>query len=150
MTEQVLQGNVALVTGGAKRIGRDIALTLARAGAAVVVNYNTSKAEAQKTVAGIQKQGGRAIAVQADVSSPAAVSELVAAVDEQLGAVDILVNNAGIFGPGEWDKVTEADWDLFMNVNLKSQFLCAQGVAAGWRCGRGSFRTACQRRVSST
>lgn len=145
MAEQALQGQapplagqVALVTGAARRIGREIALALARAGAAVAVNYKTSGAEARDTVAGIEKEGGRAVAVQADVSRPAEVSALVAAAEKQLGPVDILVNNAGIFGPGEWDKVTEADWDRFMNANLKAQFLCAQAVAAGMKQrGRG-------------
>jgi len=135
-----LAGQVALVTGAAKRIGRSIALTLADAGAQVVVNYQSSAAEAEKTVAEIRKRGREAVAVQADVSRPAEIQALVAAAEEQLGPVDILVNNAGIFAPGEWDKVTEADWDMFMSVNLKSQFLCAQAVAPGMKQrGRGKI-----------
>ena len=133
-----LAERVALVTGAARRIGRDIALTLAEAGARVAVNYNSSAAEAEKTVAEIHAKNGRAAALQADVSSAGQVQQLVEATEQKLGPVDILVNNAGIFAPGEWDKINEEDWDLFMNVNLKSQFLCAQAVARGMkRRGRG-------------
>ncbi len=140
MSEKALQGQVALVTGAAKRIGRSIALTLAGAGARVVVNYATSEAEAQATVADIKKQGGEAVALAADVSRPAEVTRLVAAAEEQLGPVDILVNNAGIFAAYEWEKITEADWDRFLNTNLKAQFFCAQAVAPGMkRRGRGAI-----------
>lgn len=128
-----LAGQVALVTGAARRIGREIALTLAGAGAPVAVNYRSSAADAEKTVAAIRSRGGQAVALQADVSSAGEVVQLVEATQEKLGPVDILVNNAGIFAPGEWDKINEADWDLFMNVNLKSQFLCAQAVARGMK-----------------
>lgn len=135
-----LAGQVALVTGAAKRIGRSIALRLAAAGARVVVNYNTSATEARETVAEIKRQGGEAAAVQADVSRSAEVQALVAAAEKQVGPVDILVNNAGFFAPGEWDKVSEADWDRFMNANLKSQFLCARAVAPGMKQrGRGTI-----------
>jgi len=135
-----LAGQVALVTGAARRIGREIALALAEAGARVAVNYNSSESDARETVGEIEKRGGRAVALQADVSSAGEVQQLVGATEEKLGPVDILVNNAGIFAPGEWDKINEADWDLFMNVNLKSQFLCAQAVGRGMkRRGRGKI-----------
>ncbi|MBI4467665.1 MAG: SDR family NAD(P)-dependent oxidoreductase [Acidobacteria bacterium] len=137
---QRLQNQVVLVTGGARRVGRAISLALAGAGARVVVNYNTSKAEAADTVREIERQGSRAVAVEADVSQPDEVKKLVAAAEKEFGGVDILVNNAGLFAPFEWDKITEADWDRFMNVNLKSQFFCAQAVAAGMkRRGRGAI-----------
>ncbi|MFQ5662509.1 MAG: SDR family NAD(P)-dependent oxidoreductase [Terriglobia bacterium] len=140
MSEKALQGQVALVTGGAKRIGRGIALALGAAGARVVVNYKSSAAEARATVEEIKRQGSPAWAVQADVSQPAAVSQLVAAAEKQLGPVDILINNAGIFASYPWEKITEADWDRFMNVNLKAQFFCAQAVAAGMKQrGRGKI-----------
>ena len=135
-----LAGQVALVTGAARRIGREIALTLAEAGARVAVNYHSSATEAEKTVAEIHSRGGQAVALQADVSSAGEVLQLVEATKEKLGPVDILVNNAGIFAPGQWDKINEADWDLFMNVNLKSQFLCAQAVSRGMKQrGRGKI-----------
>jgi len=138
MAEKPLQGQVALVTGGAKRLGRAIALALAGAGARVAVNYNTSEKEAADLVKEIQRQGSEAAALQADVSRPGEVKKLVAAAEKQLGGVDILVNNAGIFARFAWQEITEADWDRFMNTNLKSQFFCAQVVAPGMkRKGRG-------------
>lgn len=138
VAEKPLQNQVALVTGGAKRIGRAIALALGAAGARVVVNYRTSEAEARETMREIEKQGGQAGAVQADVSQPAEVTRLVAAAEKQFGPVDILVNNAGIYAPFEWEKISEADWDRFLDTNLKAQFFCAQAVAPGMkRRGRG-------------
>jgi len=140
MAEAELSNQVALVTGAARRIGRSIALTLAATGAHVVVNYNTSQAEAQQTVRAIEQKGVRAVALQGDLSRPAEVQRLVAAAEEQLGPVDILVNNAGVFAPGEWHEVTEADWDIFLGANLKAQFYCAQAVAAGMKQrGRGKI-----------
>jgi len=138
MAEKPLQGQVALVTGGAKRLGRSISLALAGAGARVAVNYNTSEKEAADLVKEIQRQGSEAAAIQADVSRPGEVKKLVAAAEKQLGGVDILVNNAGIFARFAWQEITEADWDRFMNTNLKAQFFCAQAVAPGMkRKGRG-------------
>jgi len=138
MAEKPLHGQVALVTGGAKRLGRAISLALAGAGARVAVNYNTSAKEAAELVKEIQRQGSEAAALQADVSRPPEVKKLVAAAEKQFGGVDILVNNAGIFARFKWDEITEADWDRFLNTNLKSQFFCAQAVAPGMkRKGRG-------------
>ena len=138
MAEKSLHGQVALVTGGAKRLGRAISLALAGAGARVAVNYNTSEKEAAELVKEIQRQGSEAAALQADVSRPPEVKKLVAAAEKQFGGVDILVNNAGIFARFKWDEITEADWDRFLNTNLKSQFFCAQAVAPGMkRKGRG-------------
>ncbi len=138
MAEKALQDQVALVTGGAKRLGRAISLALAGAGARVVVNYNTSEKEAAELVREIQRQGGGAAAIQADVSRPGEVKRLVAAAEKQFGGVDILVNNAGIFARFAWQEITEADWDRFLNTNLKAQFFCAQAVAPGMKQrGRG-------------
>jgi NAD(P)-dependent dehydrogenase (short-subunit alcohol dehydrogenase family) len=133
MAEKPLHGQVALVTGGAKRLGRAISLALAGAGARVTVNYNTSEKEAAELVKEIERQGSEAAAIQADVSRPAEVKRLVAAAEKQLGGVDILVNNAGIFARYAWQEITEADWDRFLNTNLKSQFFCAQAVAPGMK-----------------
>src|SRR3989344_651297 len=138
MAEKPLQGQGALVTGGGKSLGRAIARALAGAGARVAVNYNTSEKEAADLVKEIQRQGSEAAAIQADVSRPGEVKKLVAAAEKQLGGVDILVNNAGIFARFAWQEITEADWDRFMNTNLKAQFFCAQAVAPGMkRKGRG-------------
>lgn len=124
-----LTGQVALVTGAAKRIGRSIALRFAAEGAAVVVNYNTSKKEAEAVVREIRALGSKAVAVQANVSRRADVKKLFAAVEKQFGRLDILVNNAGEFFPVKFEEITDAQWDGILDTNLKSQFLCAQAAA---------------------
>ena len=94
--EKELAGKVALVTGGARNIGRAISLALAAGGAAVLVNARTSRAEAEQTVADIRKAGGRAALLLADVTDPAAVSAMVAAGVKEFGRLDVLVNNAAV------------------------------------------------------
>ena len=138
MTKKPLEGQVALVTGAAKRIGRSIALRLAVDGADVVVNYANSKTEADSVVREIQAASRRAIAVQADVSRRTDVEKLFGAVEKEFGRLDILVNNAGIFFSAKFQELTDEQWDRIMNGNLKSQFLCAQAAAPVMkRQGRG-------------
>jgi NAD(P)-dependent dehydrogenase (short-subunit alcohol dehydrogenase family) len=133
-----LQGQVALITGAAKRIGRSIALRLAHEGADVAVNYGSSKAEAEQVAADIRGMGRSAIAVQADVSKRADVERLIGAVVKEFGRLDILVNNAGMFFEAKFQELTDEQWDRIMNANLKSQFLCAQAAAPIMkRQGRG-------------
>ncbi|MGA8184076.1 MAG: SDR family oxidoreductase [Terriglobia bacterium] len=124
--KRALAGQVALVTGAARRIGREIALTLGRAGASVVVNYNHSRAEAQATVEEIKVGGADAVALRADVASPAQVRRMFRAVERRFGQLDLLVNNAAIFFPVKWDQLTEKHWDRILAVNLKGPFFCAQ------------------------
>jgi NAD(P)-dependent dehydrogenase (short-subunit alcohol dehydrogenase family) len=126
---RVLTGQVALVTGAGRRIGREIALTLGRAGASVVVNYNHSRNEAQATVREVKGYGVRAVALRADVASPTQVRRMFRAVEERFGHLDVLVNNAGIFFPARWDQLTEKQWDQILAVNLKGPFFCAQEAA---------------------
>jgi NAD(P)-dependent dehydrogenase (short-subunit alcohol dehydrogenase family) len=136
--ETPLARQVALVTGAAKRIGRSIALRLAKEGADVVVNYATSKAEADELASEIQSLGRRAIVLQADVSQRADVHRMFAAIDREFGRLDILVNNAGMFFEAKFEQLTDEQWDRIMNANLKSQFLCAQAAAPLMkRHGRG-------------
>ena len=137
MAEGQLSSKVALVTGAAKRIGRSIALRLADEGADLVVNYETSQSEAEQLVGEIAAHGRRAVAIQADVSKKADVDKLFAHVDKEFGRLDILVNNAGIFFPAKFEELTEEQWDRIMNVNLKSQFLCAQAAIPLLRRGAG-------------
>lgn len=133
-----LAGQVAMVTGAAKRIGRSIALRLAADGADVVVNYATSKAEAEVVVGEIAALGRRAIALQADVSKRADVVRLFAAVEKEFSRLDILVNNAGMFFAAKFEELSDEQWDRIMNANVKSQFLCAQAAAPIMkRQGRG-------------
>ena len=129
MPGKSLGGQVALVTGGAKRIGRGIALRLAAEGAEIVVNYATSKAEAEALVREIGAGGTRAMAIQADVSKRADVERMFAAAEKEFGRLDILVNNAGMFFAAKFEDLTDEQWDRIMDANLKSQFLCAQAAA---------------------
>jgi 3-oxoacyl-[acyl-carrier protein] reductase len=123
-----LSAHVALVTGGSRGIGAAIAITLAEAGAAVAVNYRERARDAEAVVARIEAGGGRAIAVAADVSQAAAVTQMVEQVARDLGPIDILVNNAGIAIPRGVDELSESDFDQTILVNLKSVFLCTQAV----------------------
>jgi NAD(P)-dependent dehydrogenase (short-subunit alcohol dehydrogenase family) len=124
-----LAGEVALVTGAAKRIGRSLALRLASEGADVIVNYRSSKAEAGEVVAEISAAGRRGMAIQADVAKRADVFAMFAAIEKEFGRLDILVNNAGMFFPAKFEELTEEQWDTILDTNLKSQFLCSQAAA---------------------
>jgi 3-oxoacyl-[acyl-carrier protein] reductase len=124
MSSQSLQSRVALVTGASRGIGAAIAKTLAGAGAHVIVNYISRAIEAQSIVEAIVASGGRATAVQADVSKSEAVSALLRRSEDEFGPVGILVNNAGIALPREIEELTEIDFDRTIAVNLKSAFLC--------------------------
>ena len=124
---------VALVTGGARGIGKAVALALAECGANVAVNYRERAGEAKAVVAAVRGLGRKAIAVQADVSQGAAVAALIARTEEELGGIDILVNNAGVALRRGLDDLTEEDFDRTIAVNLKSVFLCTQAVLPGMR-----------------
>jgi NAD(P)-dependent dehydrogenase (short-subunit alcohol dehydrogenase family) len=127
--DRTLAGQVALVTGAGRRMGREIGLSLGRAGASVIVNYNHSHAEAQATVREIKKYGEQAVALRADVARPAQVRRMFRAVEKRFGRLDLLVNNAGIFFPMQWDDLTEKHWDQILGANLKGPFFCAQEAA---------------------
>jgi 3-oxoacyl-[acyl-carrier protein] reductase len=132
-----IQGKVALVTGASRGIGREIARQLAAAGAVVAANYLNRAAEAEALVAEVEKAGGRAVALQADVRRSPDIKRLVDSVREQLGPVSILVNNAGVARPQPLAEITEQDWDDLIDANLKSAFLLTQAVlpemwAAKW------------------
>jgi 3-oxoacyl-[acyl-carrier protein] reductase len=128
-----LKGKVALVTGGSRGIGAAVAVALGEAGAAVAVNYRERADAAEALVVDLNKAGGRAIAVSADVSQAAAVTAMVERVTSALGPIDILVNNAGIAIVRAVDDLTEADFDQTISVNLKSAFLCTQAVVPSMR-----------------
>lgn len=123
-----IQGRVALVTGGARRLGRELALALARAGADVVINYHRSATEAEATVQDIVALGRRAIAVQGDVSRSADVNTLIRRTAEVFGRLDILVNSASTFEQAPLLAVDEAAWDRVLAVNLKGPFLLSQAA----------------------
>src|SRR5262245_11629950 len=107
-----LNGKTAVVTGGARDIGRSISLALAEAGAAVVVNYNASREAAESVVEDILRRGGRALAVGADVSKQAGARALIAESAKAFGKIDVLVNNAGgMIARKKLDEMDEAFWD---------------------------------------
>ena len=122
-----LKGKVALVTGGAQGIGKSVALLLARNGADIVVSdINLEKAE--ETANEIGSIGPRAMAFKADVANSNDVERMVGAILEKFGKIDILVNNAGITRDKLILRMTEEDWDLVLNVNLKGTFNCTKAV----------------------
>jgi 3-oxoacyl-[acyl-carrier protein] reductase len=118
----MLTGKIALVTGGARGIGRAIAIKLAGEGATVIVNYAGSVQKAQEVVDEIQKSGGQAQALQCDVSDFEACGALAKRVLDEYGRLDILVNNAGITRDGLIMRMSEADYDAVLDTNLKGAF----------------------------
>jgi 3-oxoacyl-[acyl-carrier protein] reductase/pteridine reductase len=138
VAELPLIGQTALVTGGAKRIGRSLALSLARNGADVAVNYHESADEAVEVAEEIGKMGRHGATFRADVSRADEVRELFGAVEREFGRLDILVNNAGVFFGAPFAELTEEQWDFTLNINLKAQYLCAQAALPLLRrSGRG-------------
>jgi 3-oxoacyl-[acyl-carrier protein] reductase len=121
-----LAGKVALVTGGARNIGRAIARSLAAGGAAVMVNARTSRAQAEETVALIEQAGGRAALHIADVTDPAQVASLVEATVKRFGRIDALVNNAAVRSETPFEKITLEDWRRVIATVLDGAFLCTQ------------------------
>jgi 3-oxoacyl-[acyl-carrier protein] reductase len=128
-----LHNRIALVTGASRGIGAAIAVGLAEAGAAVVVNYRERTDDAEAVAAEIRAQGGKALTVAADVSLRDPVAAMVARVAAELGPVDVLVNNAGIGIVRGVDDLTEEEFDITIAVNLKSAFLCTQAVLPAMR-----------------
>lgn len=140
---KALAGQVAVVTGASSGIGRASALALARAGASVVVNHFHDGTAAAEVVATIEREGSRAIAVEADVSVEAQVARMFALAIERFGTLHILVNNAGIQSDGAFPEMSLAQWQRVLEVNLTGQFLCAREAV------REFLRRGVQREVSA-
>ncbi len=135
-----IEGKVALVTGAAKRLGRSIALALAERGAELVIHYRDSEREAQELLALLKRAGGKPVAVRGDVSVAADVDRIVETAMQAFGRIEILVNNAAIFYRTPFEKVTEEDWDRFLDVNLKGPFLLCRRIGGIMlRQGRGKI-----------
>lgn len=126
-----LQDRVAIVTGSGRNIGRATALELARRGASVVVNARSNRQEADAVVSEVEAQGGRAIAVIADVGVQEQVNEMVQQALSAFGRVDILINNAGLRAADSITDMTVEQWRAVMAVNLDGPFFCAQAVIPG-------------------
>jgi 3-oxoacyl-[acyl-carrier protein] reductase len=134
-----LAGKVAVVTGASKGIGADIARQLAAAGAAVVVNYVSAKEGADRVVDQISKGGGRAVAVQANVSNKAEVEGLFSAAKKAFGRIDILVNNAGVYEFSPLEEVTEKQFHKHFDVNVLGLILATQEAVKQFDSAGGSI-----------
>lgn len=128
MNTQKLLGKNALVTGAGKGIGKSIALCLAGAGATVIINYNNSKDSAEELASEINNSGGRAVALQADLSKADEVAVLFNEIHDRVGDIDILINNAGIARPQPAESIHVDDWSEVLNINLTSAFLTIQAA----------------------
>lgn len=128
-TDQMMQDQVAIVTGASRGIGRSVALALAAVGAKVAVNYARSSTAADEVVAEIEANGGSAIAVQADVSQSDQVDVLIKTVTDKWGRVDVLVNNAGITRDTLLLRMKLEDWQAVIDLNLTGVFLCTKAVS---------------------
>ncbi len=125
-----LADKVAVVTGSSRGIGRELALALAKEGADIVVNYNSSEQAAREAVDLIRALGRRALAVRASVTERSQVENLMDSAVREFGRLDILVNNAGGFPIKPFLNVTDREWDEALNLDLKSVFLCSQTALA--------------------
>jgi len=132
-----LAGKIALVTGGAKRIGRAIALRLAAAGANVAITYRESQPEAEETVRELASIGVDAFAVRTGLTDPESIRQSVAAVIEEFGQLDLLVNNAGLFEQTALEDITPEQWDRMFATNTRAPFLMAQAAYPHLRVARG-------------
>jgi 3-oxoacyl-[acyl-carrier protein] reductase/pteridine reductase len=132
-----LEGKRAIVTGAAKRIGREVALELARAGADIAITFRNSDREAQKTVAELSSLGVRAFALKCDVRDEKSVKMMVAEAKRELGSIDILVNNAGAYETVDFEKITAAQWDDIFATNTRGPFLVSQAAAKELRKSKG-------------
>jgi len=132
------RGQVALVTGAARRIGRSIAMALAEEGADLLIHYRRSKSDAEQVAMEIEGMGRRASTYAAELTRRHEIEAMFTHVKERYGRLDILVNNAGMFESASIDQMSEEQWDTMLDTNLKSQFLCAQAATPLLRqAGRG-------------
>ena len=137
MTTLALTGKSALVTGGARRIGRAIALSLARAGADVSITYRSSATDANETIQQIKNLGRKAQAIPCEVRSEQAIHEAVAKTVSLHGRIDVLVNNAALYEAASLDQMTLEQWDRMFETNARGPFLFARETIAHLRAVRG-------------
>ena len=126
---RLLEGQTAIVTGASRGIGKAIAISLAKEGAEVIVNYSSSLENANKVVSEINSLGGRAYPLQADISNENSVNELIKKVLEKNNKIDILVNNAGITKDGLLMRMKTEDWQKVLDLNLSGVFYCTRAVS---------------------
>ena len=121
--------SVILITGAAKRLGRELSLALADRGAKLALHYHTSEKEAQSLLKEIQKKDVQAKLFQAGLTSVPEIEKMVANVIEHFGRIDVLINNAAVFYATPFGQIKEKEWDQFLDTNLKGPFFCIQAVA---------------------
>lgn len=124
-----LKNKVALVTGGSRGIGREIALELSKQGANIAISYGSNEKKAMEVIEELKANGVEAVGFKANVANEEDVTNLIKSVEESLGTIDILVNNAGITKDNLLIRMSSNDWDEVMDVNLKGVFLCTKAVA---------------------
>ena len=134
---KLLSGKVALVTGGAKRLGRAAALALAQAGADVAVTYLHSEKDVQRTRKEVEKNGARVLAIRCDVTDPKSVNAAVQRTVAELAGLDILVNNAGAYETVSFEDITLQQWDSIFGVNVRGPFLVSQTAQPHLRQRKG-------------
>jgi NAD(P)-dependent dehydrogenase (short-subunit alcohol dehydrogenase family) len=132
-----LQGRAAVVTGGARKIGRALALSLAEAGASVAITWRDSETEARQTVSDLEGQGIEALAVQADVREPEQIRSAIEAAAARFGRLDILVNNAGRYETAALESITVEQWDAMFDTNTRGPFLAAQAAYPYLKAAQG-------------
>jgi len=137
MNPRPLDGQVALVTGAAKRIGRALALTLAEAGASVAITWRDSQAEALQTVADIENLGVQAAAFRAELRDPAQIRAAVDAAVARFSRLDILVNNAGRYETAALESLSVEQWDAMFETNTRAPFLAAQAAYSHLKAAHG-------------
>ena len=123
-----LSGAVAVVTGSSRGLGKAIAIGFAAEGADVIINYVQNEAGAKETAEAIRRLGCRTHIIRADVSKRANIKQLFSETVATFGKIDILVNNAGVNKRGWFEEITDEDWDMIMDINLKGPFMCCQEV----------------------
>ncbi len=128
-----LDGQVAVVTGASRGIGRACAIELARHGASVVVNYVANEEMAQSCAKAVEAAGVKALVVQADVSNAEEAKKLIEAAEQEFGKVDILVNNAGVNRDRTIARMASEEWDEVISTDLSSMFYCTSAVVGGMR-----------------
>ncbi len=134
---KILAGQVALITGASKRLGKASALALTRAGASVGITYLRSKRESEETLKEIARLGGNGVAVRCDVTDQASVRTAVYTVAKRLGGIDILVNNAGTYETVAFDEITVRQWDAIFATNVRGPFLVSQAALEYLRKRKG-------------
>lgn len=136
-SQTLLQGRRVLVTGAAKRIGRSLALALAGAGAEVAITFRGSLAEAEETVADLERLGSKALAVACDVRDEASVQEAVGDAVGALGGLDLLVNNAGAFETAPLEAISVEQWDAMFETNARGPFLVGKAAYRHLKAAQG-------------